>query len=127
MCTVAAAYPDIQPDVLHAIDTNPHVAASIPALRFAAAARAGTGVLLDQLFTVIDAADGPSTSYGNLEQALFAADTIARQFAGSPHTAARLAERPLSWWHLGRVAALCRGWPGHRPSATCTSSNSLAN
>ena len=114
MCTVAAAYPDIQPDVLHAIDTNPHVAASIPALRFAAAARAGTGVLLDQLFAVIDAADGPSTSYGNLEQALFAADTIARQFAGSPDTAARLAERPLSWWHLGRVAALCRGWPGHR-------------
>lgn len=113
MCAVAAAYPDIQPDVLRAIDTNPHVAASTQALRFTAAARAGTPALLDQLFAVIDAANGPSTSRGNLEQALFAADTIARQFAGRPETAAQLVDRPLSRWELGRVAALCRGWPDH--------------
>ena len=113
MCTVAAAYPDIQPDVLRAIDTNPQVAASTQALRFTAAARAGTPALLNQLIAVIDAANGPSTSRGNLEQALFAADTIARQFAGSSDTAAQLAERPLSRWELGRVAALCRGWPDH--------------
>ena len=113
MCTVAAAYPDIQPDVLRAIDTNPQVAASTQALRFTAAARAGTPALLNQLIAVIDAANGPSTSRGNLEQALFAADTIARQFAGSSDTAAQLAERPLSRWELGRVVALCRGWPDH--------------
>jgi hypothetical protein len=113
MCTVAAAYPEIQPDVLRAIDTNPQVAASTQALRFAAAARAGTPALFNQLIAVIDAANGPSTSRGNLEQALFAADTIARQFAGSPDTAARLAAQPLSRWELGRIAALCRGWPNH--------------
>jgi hypothetical protein len=113
MCTVAAAYPDIQPDVLRAIDANPPVAASTQALRFVAAARAGTPVLLDQLMRVIDAANGPSTSRGNLELALFAADTIARQFADSPGAAARLAARPLSRWELGRIAALCRGWPNH--------------
>jgi hypothetical protein len=113
MCTVAAAYPDIQPDVLRAIDTSTQVAASTQALRFTAAARAGTPALLNQLIAVIDAANGPSTSRGNLELALFAADTIARQFAGSSDTAAQLAERPLSRWDLGRVAALCRGWPDH--------------
>lgn len=98
MCTVAAAYPDIQPDVLRAIDTSPQVGASIPALRFASAARAGTPILLDHLVSVIDAANGPSTSRENLELALLSADTIARQFAGSPDTAARLADRPLSRW-----------------------------
>lgn len=113
ICTVAAAYPDIQPDVLRAIDTNPQVAASTQALRFTAAARVGTPALLNQLIRVIDAANGPSTSRGNLELALFAADTIARQFADSPDTAAQLAGRPLSRWELGRVAALCRGWPEH--------------
>jgi hypothetical protein len=113
MCTVAAAYPDIQPDVLRAIDTNPQVAASTQALRFTAAARAGAPALLNQLLAVIDVADGPSTSRGNLELALFAADTIARQFAARSDVAARLAARPLSRWELGRVAGLCRGWPGH--------------
>ncbi len=62
---------------------------------------------------VIDAADGPSTSRGNLEIALFAADTIARQFGANPDTGEQLADRPLSTWELGRIAALCRGWPGH--------------
>ena len=38
MCTVAAAYPDTQPDVLRAIDTSLQVAASAQALRFTAAA-----------------------------------------------------------------------------------------
>jgi hypothetical protein len=113
MCTVAAAYPDIQRDVLHAIDTNPQVAASIQALRFTAAARAGTSAALNQMIAVIDAANGPSPTRGNLELALFAADTIARQFTGTPDTAAQLATRPLSRWDLGRVAALCRGWPDH--------------
>ena len=113
MCTVAAAYPNIQPDVLRAIDTNPQVAASTQALRFTAAARAGAPALLNQLLAVIDVADGPSTSRGNLELALFAADTIARQFAASSDIAARLAARPLSRWELGRVAALSRGWPDH--------------
>jgi hypothetical protein len=113
MCTVAAAYPDLQPDVLRAIDTSPQVAASVPAIRFTAAARAGAPVLLDQLIRVIDAADGPSTTRGNLELALLAAGTIARQFAGSPDTAARLTDRPLSRWNLGRVAALSRGWHDH--------------
>jgi hypothetical protein len=113
MCTVAAAYPDIQPHVLRAIDTNPQVAASTQALTFTVAARSGTPVLLNQLMAVIDAANGPSTSRGNLEQALLAADTIARQFAGRPYVAAQLADRPLSRWELGRVAALCRGWPDH--------------
>jgi hypothetical protein len=113
MCSVAAAYPDVQPDVLRAIDTNPELAASSQALRFAAAARAGTPVLLNQLIRVIDAADGPSTSRGNLELALLAADVIARQFAYSPDVPAQLAARPLSRWELGRVAALCRGWPDH--------------
>jgi len=42
-----------------------------------------------------------------------AADTIARQFAGRPDVALQLADRPLSRWDLGRIAALCRGWPGH--------------
>jgi hypothetical protein len=82
-------------------------------LRFTAAARPGTLVLLNQLLAVIDAANGPSTSRGSLELALFAVDTIARQFVGSPDTAARLAARTLSRWELGRVAALCRGWPDH--------------
>lgn len=113
MCTVAAAYPDIQPAVLRAIDTSPQVAASIPALRFTSAARAGTLTLLNQLISVIDAANGPSTSRGNLELALMSADTVARQFADSPDTAARLSDRPLSRWDLGRVAALSRAWPDH--------------
>jgi len=112
MCTVAAAYPDIQPDVLRTIDTNPQVAASTQALRFTAAARRHT--------RPPESADHghrrrqrPQHQPGNLEQALFAADTIARQFADSPDTVARLADRPLSPRELGRVAALCRGWPGH--------------
>jgi hypothetical protein len=62
---------------------------------------------------VIDVANGPSTNRGNLERALFAADTIARQFADSSDVAARLAAQPLSRWELGRIAALCRGWPDH--------------
>jgi hypothetical protein len=73
ICAVAAAYPDIQPDVLPAIDTNPQVAVTTQALRFTAAARPGTLVLLNQLLAVIDAANGPSTSRGSLELALFAA------------------------------------------------------
>ena len=62
MCTVAAAYPNIRPDVLRAIDTNPHVAASTQALRFTAAARVGAPALLNQLLAVIDVADGSSSS-----------------------------------------------------------------
>ena len=113
MCTVAAAYPDIQPDVLRAVDTDPNVAASTQALRFAAAVLAGMPALLNQLIAVIDVANGPRTSRGNLEQALMAADTIARQFVGRPDVASQLADRPLSLWDLGRIAALCRGWPEH--------------
>jgi len=71
------------------------------------------GGILNQLIMVIDAAKGPSTSRGNLGRALFAADTIACQFAGSADTEAQLADGPLSLWDLGRVAALCRGWPDH--------------
>ena len=113
MCTVATAYPDIRPDVLRAIDTSRHVAASAPAVRFTAAIRAGTPALLEQALGLVDVASGPSISRGNLELALLAADTIARQFAGDPDVPARLANPRLSRWDLGRVAALSRGWPDH--------------
>jgi hypothetical protein len=113
MCTVAAAFPNIQPSVLQAIDAHREVAGSIPALSFTATARAGTPALLDQLLNVIDAANGPGPARGDLERALFAADIIARQFGDSPDAAARLTGSRLSSWELGRTAALCRGWHDH--------------
>jgi hypothetical protein len=113
MCTVAAAYPATQPDVLRAIDADPRIAITTQALEFAAAVRTGSTALLDQLFLALDIADGPSVTRGDLETALTAADIIARQFADSPEVAVRLAGISLSWWNLGRVAALCRGWTGN--------------
>ena len=113
ICTVAAAYPAIHPALLDVIDTNRQVAASVQALRFVATARAGTTRLLDQLIAVIDDADGPRVARGDLERAIFAADTVARQFGGDSGVVAKLVARPINRWHLGRTAALCRGWPDH--------------
>ena len=113
MCLVAAAYPTTQPDVLRAIDADPRVAITTQALEFAAAVRPGSTALLDQLFLALDVADGPGVTRGDLETALTAADIIARQFADSPEVAVRLTGISLSWWNLGRVAALCRGWTGN--------------